>query len=112
MSCFFGVSLIGVTADGAGRCGVIMVLLMNFTVGYALKYAAKPPVFHFFLFWVQVKKETISKWANFSIAQNKKEENSRRHQTQSGRYVDFCWKNTHLNNRSVLFVAFVKTYQQ
>lgn len=44
MICFLGVSLIGVTADGAGRCGVIMVLLMNLTVGYALKYAAKPPV--------------------------------------------------------------------
>lgn len=43
--CFFGVSLAGVTADGSGRGGVIIVLLMNFTVGYALKYAAKPPVF-------------------------------------------------------------------
>lgn len=45
MICFFGGSLIGVTAYGAGRCGEIMVLLINLTVGYALKYAAKPPVF-------------------------------------------------------------------
>lgn len=37
-------SLIGARADGAGRWGVIIVLLINLTVGYALKYAARPPI--------------------------------------------------------------------
>lgn len=33
----------GVAGGDGGRNGVIIVLLMNFTVGYALKYAASPP---------------------------------------------------------------------
>lgn len=54
---FFGGSLI-FGAIVANRWGVIMVLLINFTVGYALKYAAKPPVFFvcFFFFHFNRKK--------------------------------------------------------
>lgn len=52
--CFFGISVIGATADGWVRWGVIMVLLMNFTVGYALKYAASPPDF---MFWINSNKK-------------------------------------------------------
>lgn len=42
MGGFTGGSIAGVKADAGGRICVI-VLLMNFTVGYALKYAASPP---------------------------------------------------------------------
>lgn len=42
--CFEGGSKIGDAGDDDGRNGVIIVLLMNFTVGYALKYAANPPI--------------------------------------------------------------------
>lgn len=45
MTCFMGGSMAGVAGDDGGRNGVIIVLLMNFTVGYALKYAASPPDF-------------------------------------------------------------------
>lgn len=40
---FFGVSIITDVDGGGNRCGVIIVLFINLTVGYALKYAAKPP---------------------------------------------------------------------
>lgn len=38
----FGLSVIAI-ADGWIFCGVIIVLLMNLTCGYARKYAASPP---------------------------------------------------------------------
>lgn len=48
MTGFMGGSIAGVTGDDDGRNGVIIVLLINFTVwipcGYALKYAANPPI--------------------------------------------------------------------
>lgn len=45
MICFLGGSTASVAVGGDdGRNGVIIVLLMNFTVGYALKYAASPPI--------------------------------------------------------------------
>ena len=44
MTC--GGSIAGVAGEDDGRNGVIIVLLMNFTVGYALKYAASPPIFN------------------------------------------------------------------
>lgn len=43
MTCFMGGSIARVAGEDDGRNGVIIVLLMNFTVGYALKYAASPP---------------------------------------------------------------------
>lgn len=33
-----------IAAASGNRCGAIIVLLINLTVGYALKYAASPPI--------------------------------------------------------------------
>lgn len=39
-----GDSIAGVAGDVDGRNGVIIVLLINFTGCWALKYAASPPI--------------------------------------------------------------------